>query len=433
VKLSFRAKWLLAQVALVFAVGTMMMVLLDRTLAGDIRAVVERRLASQAQGAAKWVHRNRHPEHLVERLAAVVGARVAVLDSDGTVVADSEPGAPLEPHVARAEALSGDGQLRLRLTVSLADVDAASAEMRMRLLLVSLLGLSLAVALGVVASKRAAEPILGMIRGAERLTKGDYAVEFAPGANDELGELSRSLSTLSQKLARDLARIDQLERVRREVFANVAHELRTPVTAIQGFSETLLDGEVGPEQSKKFLEAIGRQSVRLTTLVAQLLRLSALESRAPEDAVREPVDVAAIAEHSIAAAKARGELGSRTLESRLDMGLTALGDPLFVEQVLDNLLDNAIRYGGPNVAIEGERSGARVRFRVMDDGPGIAEQEVSRLFERFYRVPGTGASGTGLGLSIVKHLCEAMGGGIAVTSIPGRTAFEVDLPSSEEP
>jgi hypothetical protein len=105
-----------AQVALVVVVGALAMLILERTLAADMRAVVERRLESQARGAARWVHQNRHPEHLASRLAAVVGTRVTIVDAQDVVLGDSAPGAEVGVRVAVAEAPSADGALRVRLT-----------------------------------------------------------------------------------------------------------------------------------------------------------------------------------------------------------------------------------------------------------------------------------------------------------------------------
>jgi two-component system phosphate regulon sensor histidine kinase PhoR len=216
----------------------------------------------------------------------------------------------------------------------------------------------------------------------------------------------------------------------------VSHELRTPVTAIQGYAETLLRGPVDEATRRDFLEIIHRHAIRLGALVEGLLTLSELEARPPEQAVRERVDVGAIAEHVRATLRERASQRSARLEVELDEGLMARGDPVAVEQVIENLVDNAIKYGrhaGGEVKVTGRRRDDRVVVEVHDDGPGIGAEHLPRLFERFYRVD-AGRSrergGTGLGLAIVKHLVESMGGTIDVTSAAtAGTTFHVDLPA----
>lgn len=429
--LTFRGKLLLAHLALALTVVTMVLALLERTLANDMRAVVERRLSVQADGASRWLAQNRHPEHLAPRLAAVVDARVTILDSRGAVLADSHPERAEDVNVASAEAAAAGGATRVRLTASLADVDVAIGDMRRRLAIGAVLGLAVAAALAVVASRTVARPVQGMIVAAERLARGDYAIEVAGSADDELGALARSLEALARQLERDMAQIQKLERVRRDFVANVSHELRTPVTAIQGFAETLLEGGVQPHEARRFLEGIERQAQRLSALVSALLRLASLEARGPDDAIREDVDVAALAEHVAQSAEARPDAAGKTIVLRMAKTLVAHGDPMAVEQVLDNLVENAIRHGGATVTVEGRREGAQVVVCVSDDGPGIPEEAVGRIFERFYRVQGTRAKGTGLGLAIARHLCEAMGGSIGATSRPGATTFTVTLPAAK--
>jgi signal transduction histidine kinase len=304
--------------------------------------------------------------------------------------------------------------------------------MRRRLAFVSLFGVGLALGLALVVSKLAARPLLAMAEGAERLARGDHQLELAPGVDDEVGALGRSLTMLAQQLERDRTRIAQLEEARREVFANVAHELRTPLTAIHGIAETLLEGEASPEQTRRFLEALGRQSTRLSALVSQLLRLAALEARAPDAVVREPVVVSALAAHVVTLARARREGPPREVVVHPVDGLIALGDPVAVEQILDNLRENALSHGGPQVSIEALREGERVVVRIVDDGPGIPADEHERIFERFYRARAATAPGTGLGLAVVRQLGRAMGGEVTLASEPGRMVFAVSLPGADD-
>ncbi len=237
---------------------------------------------------------------------------------------------------------------------------------------------------------------------------------------------------------RDLTRIVHLMALRRDFVANVSHELRTPVTAIQGYAETLLRGTADLATTRQFLEIIHRQSLRIGQLVTGLLRLSELEARPEDEAICEPVLLSAVAEAVKDTVRARLGEAETSLALELPEGLRVLGDPSGVEQVLLNLVDNAIKYGGGGsggggrIVVSATREGKMAILRIADSGAGIEARHLPRLFERFYRVD-AGRSrdhgGSGLGLAIVKHLVEAMGGRIDVKSELGvGTTIEVRLP-----
>lgn len=237
----------------------------------------------------------------------------------------------------------------------------------------------------------------------------------------------------------DVTDIRRLESLRRDFVANVSHELRTPVTAVLSAAETLdLALEKDPAGARRFLGIIERNAARLQGLIEDLLDLSRIESRElklrPERFGFEP-----FASHLVGLFRERAD--KKKIAIRLECGLASSGDPLQVvcdrralEQVLTNLVDNAVKYcgEGATVVLRAEHHDGGVRVLVEDNGPGIAEKHIGRLFERFYRVD-AGRSremgGTGLGLSICKHLVEAMGGSIDVRSTLGKgTTFEVVLP-----
>lgn len=230
----------------------------------------------------------------------------------------------------------------------------------------------------------------------------------------------------------DLTRLRRLETIRRDFLANLSHELRTPVTAIQGYSETLLRGTADPPTQREFLEIIHRHSTRIGRLVADLLRISNLEARPPDEAAREPVHLAGVAEHVTKTVRDRAKAAGITLQVDVAPDLRALADPDGLEQVIENLVDNAIKYGAGEVTIRGRvAGGGRVTLTVEDKGNGIAAHHLPRLFERFYRVDESRSrerGGVGLGLAIVKHLVESMGGTVSVDSEVGRgTRFTVEL------
>ena len=233
---------------------------------------------------------------------------------------------------------------------------------------------------------------------------------------------------------RDMTPIRRLLSMRRDFVANVSHELRTPLTAIMGYAETLLRGSPDEATRRTFLEIIQRQSGRLAALVEGILRLSALEAAPDPRQVTERVELRAIASHALATVKSRAVERDVTLENLVDDGAVVAGDPGGLEQVVENLVDNAVKYGrqGGTVRVEGARKGSRVIVSIVDDGPGIESRHLPRLFERFYRVD-EGRSrqrgGTGLGLAIVKHIIESMRGTVTVEStIGGGTRFTIELP-----
>ncbi len=236
----------------------------------------------------------------------------------------------------------------------------------------------------------------------------------------------------------DVTALRRLELVRRDFVANVSHELRTPVASIQSYAETLADGALGdPATARKFVEVIHRNAARLGRLVGDLLTLSRLEARAPDQVARVRVVVGETARRVVDTVHERAGAAGMQLTAEVPAELAAIGDPDGIEQMLLNLVDNAVKYGksGGAIAIRGREVGGAVEIVVADDGPGIESRHLPRIFERFYRVDegrgSDGAGGTGLGLAIVKHLAEAMGGSIDVQSQVGAgTQFTIRLPSA---
>jgi two-component system phosphate regulon sensor histidine kinase PhoR len=233
----------------------------------------------------------------------------------------------------------------------------------------------------------------------------------------------------------DVTEIHRLEGIRRDFVANVSHELRTPLTAIRGFAETLRGSEVPAEQRRQYLDVILRHSDRLTALIEDLLELSRIEGGIRGLAL-EPVDAAALARDVLQDLKPRLDSGRLQGEVRAEPAPRALADRRALEQVLLNLLDNAIKYSEPGGRIAITVSGAPpwVRIDVSDTGIGIPQADQARIFERFYRVEKARSrdlGGTGLGLAIVKHLVQAQDGEVFVASREGQgTTFTLRLPAA---
>jgi two-component system phosphate regulon sensor histidine kinase PhoR len=230
----------------------------------------------------------------------------------------------------------------------------------------------------------------------------------------------------------DLTEVQRVDQVRRDFLSNVSHELRTPLAAVSALVETLETGAVeGEEDTAAFLLRIRQQVDRLTALVNELLDLSRIESGAIE--LRpEPVDLAALVAEAVSLLRPRAEAEGITIAGPAQPGLVVEGDRSSLLRAISNLLDNAIKYSPPGgtVTVETADEGELVALSVRDEGPGIPEQDLPRVFERFYKGDASRATaGVGLGLAIVKHLVRAHGGTVEAVSAPGQGAtFTVRLP-----
>lgn len=226
----------------------------------------------------------------------------------------------------------------------------------------------------------------------------------------------------------DITRLRQLEAVRQDFVANVSHELRTPLSVIKSAAETLSDGGIDDRAvAIRFLEIIDRHASRLGLLIDDLLLLSRLDSEQMKLDV-QPVSLQAAVQETFDNCEARARARGAALHNRVPADLLVGADPERLQQILANLIDNAIKYGRTDGNIEvtaGLLNSERVQIRVQDDGPGIPLEAQARVFERFYRVDKARSreqGGTGLGLAIVKNLVHAHGGEVRVESTPGRGA-----------
>ncbi len=233
---------------------------------------------------------------------------------------------------------------------------------------------------------------------------------------------------------RDVTELRSTERMRRELTANVSHELRTPLTSIVGFVETLLDGAMTDEETaRQFLTIIDDEAKRLVKLVDDLMDLSRLESKRVALELK-PVDVGHLAYHVVDKMRPLAENSQLMLSQSVPSGLIAPADSDRLEQVLTNLVDNALKYTPPGGRVEVRASddNGEILVEVVDNGRGIPPEDLPHVFERFYRADRSrtrGSGGTGLGLAIAKHIIEAHGGRISVHSRLGEgTTFVFTLP-----
>ena len=235
-------------------------------------------------------------------------------------------------------------------------------------------------------------------------------------------------------LLEDVTKVRKLESVRRDFVANVSHELRTPVAVIRANAETLMAGaKDDPQIAPKLIEGLHRNSERLARILADLLDLSRLDA-GQYRLEAKPVSLKAATHESLGAVQTHAQRRNVSVEVAVPDDLAVRADPNALDQVLVNLIDNAIKYARHegHVWVEAREAGDAIRLEVRDDGPGISPKHRGRVFERFYRAD-AGRSreigGTGLGLSIVKHLVESMGGKVGVEpNKPRGSIFWLRLP-----
>lgn len=269
--------------------------------------------------------------------------------------------------------------------------------------------------------------------------KTPASMEFAPPRDAGRTIITRA-APVSAAWARgvvlvlhDVTELKKADKVRRDFVANVSHELRTPLTAIRGYVEALSEEETSAEERQRFLEIIMRHSKRMERLVQDLLRLARL------DAGQETLDIAvcdlrALTQAVVADLAPSMDARQQEVYITIGDGATAVNaDPAKLHDVLRNLLANASAYGPEDSTIRLDTSlvDGMVAIDVLDEGPGIPDEDRSRIFERFYRVDKSRArdpGGTGLGLAIVKHLIELHGGRVSVSNRPtGGARFRVEL------
>ena len=277
-------------------------------------------------------------------------------------------------------------------------------------------------------------PLLEIRHGAERFARGRFEIQLPEYPVREIDELAGDLNRMATQL-------DRLENLRQDFVANVSHELKTPVTTIVGFVETLLEGaKDNPDELSHFLEIISRQADRLAAIIDDLLTLSRLES-APLHEILE------LREQSLQdilgschrICRERAEEKQISLKVECPASLYVHADRSLLTQAVVNLVDNAIKYSSANtgVVMRGTAVGKDVQIAVEDNGPGIDERHQARLFERFYRVDKARSrklGGTGLGLAIVKHIVSVHGGEVQVETRIGKgSTFIILLPRFQAP
>jgi signal transduction histidine kinase len=275
---------------------------------------------------------------------------------------------------------------------------------------------------------------------ARALGEGRVDVRASEAGGDEVTSLSRTFNRMADDLQSRAVALSESDRARRQLLADVSHELMTPLSAIRGYIETLSMPELAldPDTRKHYLDIVHQETHKLETIIGDLLDLARLQGG---DALRQPVDVSLPDLFERIADRHRPILTERriTLATELPNGPIAIwGDAERLEQALQNVAANAIRHTpeGGRIVVRGEPAGDRVRITVSDSGPGIPPEHLAHIFDRFYKADASRAgttirSGSGLGLSIVQAIVERHRGEVHASNIAGGGArFELLLPSA---
>ena len=293
-------------------------------------------------------------------------------------------------------------------------------------------------------------PLIAMAGLADRMSELDFSTKYQGGSTDEIGQLGQSLNRLSayleqtirelrqsnEQLAQEIKEKERIDNMRQEFIVNVSHELKTPIALIQGYAEGLTAGVADdPEDRKYYCDTIADEADHMNKLVMQLLNLSRLELGA-EQTYSEDIDLHELCAEAVRKTAVLCESRGLTVEYD-DTCITVRTDGDLLDQVLMNYLSNAIRYtvDGGKIKISAKQTGDCVRLTVFNEGDGLPEEELPKIWEKFYRTDRARtreAGGTGIGLSLVRAIADTLHGSCGVENVEGGIVFWFELSASAE-
>ena len=293
-------------------------------------------------------------------------------------------------------------------------------------------------------------PLIAMAGLADRMSELDFSTKYQGGSTDEIGQLGQSLNRLSayleqtirelrqsnEQLAQEIKEKERIDNMRQEFIVNVSHELKTPIALIQGYAEGLTAGVADdPEDRKYYCDTIADEADHMNKLVMQLLNLSRLELGA-EQTYSEDIDLHELCAEAVRKTAVLCESRGLTVEYD-DTCITVRTDGELLDQVLMNYLSNAIRYtvDGGKIKISAKQTGDCVRLTVFNEGDGLPEEELPKIWEKFYRTDRARtreAGGTGIGLSLVRAIADTLHGSCGVENVEGGIVFWFELSASAE-
>ena len=310
----------------------------------------------------------------------------------------------------------------IRIVTSLDKTDARIIRLSLEILAVSAVILLLLLVLGITFIRSIVRPIRRVGVTARRLAAGDFSVRIKNEQSDEIGELCDIFNYMADEL-------ETSENIKNEFISSVSHELRTPLTAIKGWSETI-DEIDDPETRKKGMKIINKETERLSEMVEELLDFSRIQNghfslqRANLDVIAEVSDAVLVYEE-----RARAEGITLTIEESDELAIV-YGDKNRLRQVFINIIDNSVKYGrkGGHTTVSTAVSGDSIRISFADDGVGIAEDDLPRIKEKFYKANNT-VRGSGIGLAVADEIIRIHGGSLDVSSTLGEgTTVSITLP-----
>jgi signal transduction histidine kinase len=381
----------------------------------------------------------------------ILGARIIIVGADGkTLLVDSATKTPFytgtwKPLDRRALQQGREAQVLIRkstnlysfqvpihgvhrakggavmLIVRVTDVHPSIQSLAFFLLLALGTALLVWLLIGVYFTYSLSQPLLQIMQATRQMAAGDYGVRVHGRGQGEIARLAASFNTMAE-------RVQQANQVLKDFVANVSHDLRTPLTMITGYSQALLDGTAGPDESEGAAAVIHDEALKMQRLVEDLLQLTRLESGLMS-LHRQPVTLRPFVEQLVdRVQQVKGTAGVDIRNEVLETVPPVDIDPVQMERALRNLVDNALQHTPPGGTVTIRAEQVRrgwVEIAVSDTGQGIAPQDLPRVFERFYRSDrsrGRERGNAGLGLAIVREIVEAHGGSIAVESEPGKGA-----------
>jgi signal transduction histidine kinase len=365
--------------------------------------------------------------------AAIGRARRGTATTD-TIGAHS-PGASPRPFVVEpiyADAQTSNPVIGILLVIPRSAVDNTTppflTTVRLAIFIVALIVAILAGLVAILFSRTITRPLAKLTGAARVLTAGNYSARVTTGARGELGELANSFNEMATRLEQDVDELRQQELRRRELIMNITHDLATPLTAIAGLGEALVDGiNQNREDFEETGRVIVRETLRLRRLVKDLHMMAKAEAGAMQPQ-RRAVRLAPLVDEVFASLIPEFERIDVEPRNNLPFDLpTVWADPDMLARVFDNLCSNALRYtpAGGNVAVKAVQQGTMLRISVTDSGKGIPTEALPRIFDRFYRADParqTTTGGSGLGLAIVRAIVEAHGGSVSAENIQGAGA-----------
>jgi signal transduction histidine kinase len=438
---------------------------MDQIFSGFYYRNVQENIDQLSARYARAIAETDHPMRvsMIEMMAEFSQIKLFIVNSKGEVIANSGvPGIEIgsKVSVVELEALSQGGSIDkiyedsreagrylvsgkpaihentfyggVYVLSSIESMDQSVKKVRNLLILSGIGSFSLALGFTYVVSKKISNPLVQIEKATRRIAKGDLETRIQIPSKDEIGSLAYAINDL----AKDLQRYRD---TRREFFANISHELRTPITYLEGYAQ-ILKNEVyqSEEEKRQYLDIIHQESIHLTRMIEDLFDISKMEE-GKMDLNFEWIDLTEVVENVVRKGSLKAKEKGIDIRVHIQEGLSwVYGDGLRMEQIFTNLLNNAIRYTDQgSISVHMSRADEdQVLIEIEDTGIGIPENELPYIFERFYRVEKSRSrqyGGTGLGLAIVKNLVELQGGEIQVTSEIGKgTRFSILFPISLE-